>query len=84
MAKGNPMSEMRFRRSIFINGSDDSLDSEWEATRDDAIKHGAKSLIRKFEKFGETNLIVKIFNEMNHKQKPIVITFRDAKIMFPK
>lgn len=77
--KGNPIASMRFRWQTYTNDAEDyPLESEWAQTKYEAIRLSARYLIREFEKFKKDDMVVKIFNEMNYKQKPTVITLTDA------
>lgn len=76
--RGNPIARMRFRWQTYTKDTDEPMESEWEQLKNDAVKHAANYLIRQFNKFGKDDMIVKVFNEMNYKQKPTVITLQDA------
>lgn len=76
--KGNPVASMRFRWQTFTKDTDEPMESEWEQLKTDAIRLGARDLIRNFNKWGKDDMVVKVFNEMNYKQKPTVITLQDA------
>jgi hypothetical protein len=77
--KGNPIASMRFRWQTYSKDTDVPYESEWSQLKNDAIRQGARYLISQFEKFGKDDLVVKVFNEMNYKQKPTVITLEDAR-----
>lgn len=76
--KGNPIASNRFRWQTYTKATDDACESEWASTKDEAVRLAARDLIRQFEKFKKDDLIVKIFNEMNYKSKPTIITLDDA------
>lgn len=76
--KGNPIAQNRFRYQTWSKDTDEPYESEWTETKDEAIKAAHRVLLREFTKFGVTDMVVKVFNEMNYKQKPIVITLEDA------
>jgi hypothetical protein len=76
--KGNPIATMRFRWQTFTKDTDEPMESEWEQFKADAIKLAARDLVRNFNKWGKDDMVVKIFNEMNYKSKPTVITLQDA------
>lgn len=76
--KGNPIASNRFRWQTYTKDTDEPMESEWEQFKWDAIRHAAKYLIRQFNKFGKDDMNVKVFNEMNYKSKPTVITLQDA------
>lgn len=76
--KGNPIASNRFRWQTYIKVTDEPMESEWDATKEDAKIHAAKYLIKQFDKFKVDDMVVKIFNEMNYKEKPIIITLEDA------
>lgn len=75
---GNPIASMRFRWQTY-NAVDEPMESEWSQHKEDAIKCAARCLVREFEKFGVTDMVVKVFNEMNYKQQPVIITLDEAK-----
>jgi hypothetical protein len=77
--KGNPIASMRFRWQIYLKDTDESYDSEWSQLKSDAIKCAARYLIRNYDKFGKDDIVVKVFNEMNYKQTPTIITLDDAR-----
>lgn len=77
--RGNPIAEMRFRWQTWTKDTDEPLESEWSQLKKDAMWHAAKYLVRQFEKFQKDDMVVKVFNEMNHKQKPTIITLDDAR-----
>lgn len=82
--KGNPIAQMRFRWQTYTKDTDEPMESEWAQFKNDAIRQGAKCLIRCFNKWGKDDMNVKVFNEMNYKSKPTVITLQDAyKIIEP-
>lgn len=76
--KGNPIAQNRYRYQTYTKDTDEPLQSEWAQFKNDAIKWGALELIRDFEKTGTDNIIVKVFNDMNRKAKPVVITLEEA------
>jgi hypothetical protein len=76
--KGNPIATMRFRWQTYAKEPDEPMESEWEQFKNVAIRQGAKYLVRCFNKFGKDDMNVKVFNEMNYKSKPTVITLQDA------
>lgn len=76
--KGNPIATMRFRWQTFTKDTDEPMESEWEQFKADAIRLAARDLIRNFNKWGKDDMVVKVFNEMNYKSKPTVITLQDA------
>lgn len=76
--KGNPIAEFRFRHQTYIKSTDEPLESEWCQLKEDAIKDAKRRLIHQYKRFGETDMIVKVFNEMNYKQAPVVITLEEA------
>ncbi len=76
--KGNPIATMRFRWQTYTKDTDEPMDSEWEQFKNVAIRQAAKYLIRCFNKWGKDDMNVKVFNEMNYKSKPTVITLQDA------
>lgn len=75
--KGNPIASCRFRFQMF-DKEDYPLESEWTQFKSDAIKCAARWLIKDAEKWGNTGEVIKVFNEMNWKLKPTVITLYDA------
>lgn len=77
--KGNPIAQNRFRFQTWTKDTDEPLESEWAQLKKDAIRLAACLLVREFEKFGKDDMVVKIFNEMNYKQKPTVITLEEAR-----
>jgi hypothetical protein len=78
IVKGNPIASMRFRWQTYSKDTDEPLESEWAQFKSDAIKCASRYLIRQFNKFQKDDMIVKVFNEMNYKQKPTIITLADA------
>lgn len=76
--KGNPIAEFRFRYQTYTKSTDEPLESEWCQLKNDAVKDAKRTLVRQYKKFGVTDMVVKIFNEMNRKQEPIVITLEEA------
>ena len=74
----NPAAEFRFRFQTYTKDDDIPCESEWFQLKADAIRCGKRELVRQFTKFGKDDLIVKVFNEMNSKQQPIIITLEDA------
>lgn len=76
--KGNPIARFRFRYQTFTIPEDYPLESEWEQFKDVAIRCAAKTLIHNFKKFGRDDLVCKVFDEMNHKKAPYVITLQKA------
>lgn len=76
--KGNPVASMRFRWQTYGKHNDEPYESEWEQFKADAIRLGARYLIKCFDKWGKDDMVVKVFNEMNYKSKPTVITLQDA------
>lgn len=76
--KGNPIASMRFQWQTYTKDTDEPMESEWEQFKKDAIRQGAKYLIRCFNKWGKDDMVVKVFNCMNWKQEPTVITLQDA------
>lgn len=76
--KGNPIASMRYRYQTYTKDTDEPLESEWEQIKKDAIKHGANVLISEYRKFGKDDMVVKVFNEMNHNEPPVVITLDEA------
>lgn len=77
--KGNPIASMRYRWQTYTKDTDLPCESEWEQLKQDAIYQGAKCLVKQNTKFGTDDLVVKVFNCMNHKEKPVVITLEFAK-----
>lgn len=74
--KGNPIASMRFRAQSWTIDDDMPYESEWFQLMDDAIKYAKRVLKDDFHKAGNKNLIViKIFNEMNYKQPPVIIKY---------
>jgi hypothetical protein len=80
--RGNPIAQFRYRWQTY-NEKDEPMESEWSQIKSDAIKCAARDLIREHKKFGVTDMTVKIFNEMNYKEAPIVMTLEDAYKIFP-
>lgn len=76
--KGNPIARMRFRYQSYTKDTDEPCQSEWCQLKSDAIKYACMELVRDFKKFGKDEIVMKVFNEMNHKQPPIVITLEYA------
>lgn len=76
--KGNPIATCRFRWQTYTKVEDYPLESEWEQFKSIAIMVAARYLIRQFNKFKKDDMIVKVFNEMNYKAKPTIITLDDA------
>lgn len=76
--QGNPIAGMRFRWQTY-DANDQPMSSEWSQLKADAIRCAARCLVREFEKFGVTDMTVKVFNEMNYKQAPVIITLEDAR-----
>lgn len=76
--RGNPIASNRFRWQTYTIDTDEPMESEWDATKQDAINHAAKYLIKQFNKFKKDDMVVKVFNEMNYKAKPTIITLQDA------
>lgn len=76
--KGNPIAKNRYRWQTWTKDTDEPMESEWEQFKDVAIRVAARYLIRQFNKFGKDDMNVKVFNEMNYKQEPTVITLQDA------
>ncbi|MGI8600287.1 MAG: hypothetical protein ACR2KB_13630, partial [Chitinophagaceae bacterium] len=76
--KGNPIATMRFRWQTYTKDTDEPLESDWSKLKYDAIRCAAKYLIRQFNKFKKDDMVVKVFNEMNYKEKPTVITLQNA------
>ncbi len=76
--KGNPIASMRFRWQTWSKHTDEPYESEWSQLKSDAIKQAARHLVYQYKKFGVDDMVVKIFNEMNYKQSPTVITLDDA------
>lgn len=70
---------MRFRWQIFSKDGENGYESEWEQFKAVAIKLAARDLVRNFERSSVDNIIAKVFNEMNSKQPPVVITLDDAR-----
>ena len=81
--KGNPIASMRFRWQTYTKDTDEPLESEWARTERDAIISAQSYLIRQYKKFGKDELVVKVFNEMNYKKPPFIITLQDAFIPYP-
>lgn len=76
--KGNPIASMRFRYQSYTKDTDEPCQSEWCQLKSDAIKYACQDLVRDFKKFGKDDIVMKVFNEMNYKQPPIVITLEYA------
>jgi hypothetical protein len=76
--KGNPLAQNRFRWQTWSKDTDEPLESEWSQTKAEAVRLSSRYLIRQFEKFGKDDMVVKIFNEMNYKSKPTIITLEEA------
>ena len=76
--RGNPIAQNRFRWQTYSKDGIEPYESEWTQLKSNAIKQAEKWLIRSFEKCGKDDMIVKVFNEMNHQQAPTVITLQDA------
>lgn len=76
--RGHPTAQMRFRYQTYLIEGDYPLESEWTQFKSDAIRFAAKDLIREFNKTGTDTIITKVYNEMNRKQPPIVITLEMA------
>ncbi len=76
--QGNPIASMRFRWQTWTKDTDEPMESEWEQFKNVAIRVGARYLIGQFHKWGKDDMVVKVFNEMNYKAKPTVITLQDA------
>lgn len=76
--RGNPIAQNRFRWQTYSIDGNDPYESEWTQLKSDAVKQAARWLIRSFEKWGKDDMIVKVFNEMNSRQAPTVITLEDA------
>lgn len=79
--KGNPIASMRFRWQTYTKDTDEPMESEWEQLKSDAVKHGKNYLKWHYKKFGSDDMVVKVFNEMNRNQMPIVITLKDALVV---
>lgn len=76
--KGNPIAQNRFRWQTWTKDTDEPMESEWAQSKSEAVRLAEKYLIKQFEKFGKDDMIVKVFNEMNYKQKPTIITLESA------
>jgi hypothetical protein len=76
--KGNPIASNRFRWQTYTKDTDEPMDSEWSQFKGEAIKQGARYLVKQFAKFGKDDMVVKVFNEMNYKSKPTVIILDEA------
>jgi len=82
--KGNPLAQNRFQWKLYTVDTDEPIDGYWEQLKKDAIYTGCQNLVREFNKFGTTNLVVKVWNCMNTKQPPMVITLDEAKVILNK
>jgi uncharacterized protein involved in tellurium resistance len=78
ITRGNPMVGMRFRWQTWTVKDDSPLESEWSQTKSIAIYEAEKHLLFIYNQFGENDVVVKIFNEMNHNQPPVIVTLEQA------
>jgi hypothetical protein len=77
--RGNPSARMRYQWQTYSLDGETPYESEWAQTKEEAIRQSAKHLIWAFNKWGKDDMIIKIFNNMNHKKEPIVLTLADAR-----
>lgn len=76
--KGNPVAQNRYRWQTWGKYTDEPYESDWCQFKKDAIRCAEKYLIRQFNKFQKDDIVVKIFNEMNYRELPMIITLEDA------
>lgn len=76
--KGNPIASMRWRYQSYTKDTDEPCESEWAPTKANAIELAKWNLLREFKKFGKDDIVMKVYNEMNHKQPMIVITLDEV------
>lgn len=76
--KGNPIAANRFRWQTWTKDTDEPMESEWAQDKSEAIKQAARYLVREIKRFGKDDMVVKVFNEMNYKRPPTIITLEQA------